>query len=213
MGTVFFLTDLPSVPVMDIMLAISSTSRRADVNFRAIKEVLVKLIESYGVQRVRYSTLAFGKEPLIQVRFTQSLSEEALKRNILLIPRLSGSSLEAALLKAKDVFDESSRPDTKKVLVIITDKKSESEIDDVKAAAVKVEQADIVVIPVAFGNLADPDEAVVTTPNKENVVETKDTSDPNDIAEEISSKVLVGELIERGEEKNENKGKISVLSL
>ena len=179
---------------MDLVFAISAISPNAVVNFAKIKEVVQELIDLYGVQRVYYSVILFGRDPTVRIKFTQQLTEDGLKNTVQLLPRPSdGSSLHAALAKAREVFKEGGRPNSKKVVVLIMDQRSESNTNDVKEAANKLEDDGIKVIPVVFGDRGDPDEATVTTPNKENVVKANDTSDPKDIAEEISSKVADSE--------------------
>ena len=178
---------------MDLAFVISATSPSASVNFAKIKEVVQEVIGLYGVQRVYYSVILFGRDPTIRIKFNQQFTEDALKNTIGLLPRpIGGASLHDALEKAKEVFDEGGRPDSKKVVVLVMDQKSESNLNDVKKAAEKLEEDGIKVIPVAFGNLADPDETTATTTNKENVVKANETSDPKEVAKEVSNKVAEG---------------------
>ena len=178
---------------MDLAFVISASSPSASVNFAKIKEIVKEVIDLYGVQRVYYSVILFGRDPTVRIKFTEQFTENALKNTIGLLPRpTDGTSLHAALEKAREVFAEGSRPDSKKVVVVVVDQKSESSIDDVRNAAGKLEEDDIKVIPVAFGSLADPSETTSTTTNKQNVVKANDTSDPKDIAKEISMKIAEG---------------------
>ena len=175
---------------MDLVFAISTISPKADVNLAKIKEVIRKLIDRYGVQRVYYSIILFGRDPSVRIKFTQQLSEDSLKNAVNRLPKpTGGSSLQAALEKAREVFDEGSRPDSKKVVVVILDQKSGSTIADVREAASKVEENGIKVIPVAFGSRADIYEAEATTPNKRNFVKINDTTPPTECAELISQRI------------------------
>ena len=179
---------------MDLVFAISTISPKADVNFAKIKEVIQELIDMYGVQRVYYSVMLFGRDPSVRIKFTQQLSEDSLKNAVNRLPRpTGGSSLQAALEKAREVFDEGSRPDSKKVLVVILDQKSGSAIADVRDAAGKLEEDGVRVIPVAFGSRADVDETEATTPNKANVVKINDTALPTECGEEISKRITESE--------------------
>lgn len=179
---------------MDLVLAISTISPNANANFAKVKDVVQELIEMYGVQRVYYSVILFGRVPSVRIRFTQQFDEDTLKNAVQILPRPSGgSSLHAALQTARDVFQQGGRPDSKKVVVVVVDEKSGSNINNVKEAANKLEEDGIKVIPVTFGDRADPDEASATTTNKQNVVKANETSDPKDIAEEISEKVTDSE--------------------
>lgn len=185
--------DLPDVPEMDLAFVVSITSPSASVNFAKIKEILQEVINIYGVQRVYYSAILFGKDPTVEIKFTQQFTEDALKNFIGLLPRTTGGpTLHAALEKARGVFVEGGRPDSKKVVVLVMDEKSQSSAEDVEKAAGKLEEDGITVIPVTFGKVADPDEMTATTANKKNVVKANETSDSKSIAEEISNKIAEG---------------------
>lgn len=80
------------------------------------------------------------------------------------------------------------RPDAKKVLVIIIDKKSGSTEDEVRQAAVLLENYKIRVIPVALGKDADVPELTNATLDKDDVVKADRKDDPEKIADEIIMK-------------------------
>ena len=179
---------------MDLVFAISTISPKADVNFAKIKDVIQELIDEYGVQRVYYSIILFGRDPSVRIKFTPRLSEEALKNAVNSLPRpTGGSSLQAALEKGREVFDEGSRPDSKKVVIVILDQKSESTIADVRDAANKLDEDGIRVIPVAFGSRADTDEGEAATPNKANFVKINVTFPTTECAELISQRITESE--------------------
>ena len=179
---------------MDLVFAISTISPQAVVNFAKIKEVIQDLIDRYGVQRVYYSIILFGRDPSVRIKLTEQLSEGSLKNAVNSLPRPSGGSLlHAALEKAREVFDEGSHLASKKVLVVILDQKSDSTTAGVRDTASKLEEDGILVIPVAFGSRADTDEAEATTPNKANFVQINDTALPTECAEEISQRITDSE--------------------
>ena len=80
------------------------------------------------------------------------------------------------------------RPDAKKVLVIIIDKKSGSTEDEVRQAAVLLENYKIRVIPVALGKDADVPELTNATLDKDDIVKADRKDDPEKIADEIMMK-------------------------
>lgn len=179
---------------MDIAFVISATSPSAILNFAKIKDIVREVIDLYGVQRVYYSVILFGRDPTVRIRFSQQYPESALKATIAALPRpTDGSSLHSALESAQGVFSEGGRPDAKKVVVVVVDEKSESSIEDVKNAAGMLEDDGIKVIAVAFGDQASHDETSAATVNKDNIVKANRTDDPKDIAEEITTKIAKGE--------------------
>lgn len=80
------------------------------------------------------------------------------------------------------------RPDAKKVLVIIIDKKSDSTEDEVRQAADLLENDKIRVIPVALGKEAGLPELTNATVDKDDVVKADKKDDPEKIADEIIMK-------------------------
>ena len=179
---------------MDLAFVISATSPSANVNFAKIKDTVREVIELYGVQKVYYSVILFGRDPTVRIPFTQQYPESALKATIAALPRpTDGSSLHSALESARGVFSEGGRPDAKKVVVVIVDAGSESSIEAVKNAAGMLEDDGIKVIVVAFGDQAGLDEAAAATVNKDNIVKANETDDPKEIAAEITTKIAKGE--------------------
>ena len=190
----FFSLELPKVPEMDLAFVISATSSSAIVNFAKIKDTVREVIELYGVQKVHYSVILFGRDPTVRIPFTQKYSESALKATIAALPRpTDGSSLHSALGSARGVFSVGGRPDAKKVVVVVLDAESESNIEDVKNAAGMLEDDGIKVIVVAFGDQTDLDQTSAATVNKDNIVRANGTDVPKDIAEEITAKIAKGE--------------------
>jgi hypothetical protein len=98
--------------------------------------------------------------------------------------------------EASRLFDQYARPEAKKVLVIITDKRSDSTLSDIRDAAKILVSKSITVIPVAFGRDADPNQLVTTTPNKGDLIKKEKTVPPKTLAKEIMDKILEGNFIQ-----------------
>lgn len=168
---------------------------KADDNFEKAKEVIKAIIDAYSMNKLRYGVIVFGSSASIKVSFGDDFpSDEGLKT---VIDFLSGSKetpdLDDALKKGKELFDEAQeRPNARKVLVIIIDKKSTSKLDDLKASAKLLQNDGIKVVPVAIGDEVDRVEVVETTPDKTNVVNVTTDVDVMELKEKIMAKVLKG---------------------
>ncbi len=192
-----FFTDLylPSIPEVDLTFAISAASVKADDNFEKAKEVIKAIIDTYSMNKLRYGVIVFGSRASIRVSFGDDFpSDEGLKN---VIDFLSGSKetpdLDDALKKGKELFDEAQeRPNARKVLVVIIDKKSTSKLDDVKASAKLLQDDGITVIPVVIGDEVDPVECGEITPDKTNVVNVTTDVDVMELKEKIMAKVFKG---------------------
>lgn len=190
-----FLAVLPKLQDLDLAFAISANAALDSTeNFRKMKEIIDWVIEKYGVGKIQYGVVVFGNTPSVKVSFTQPVNDEQLKAIIQnTVQNRGGSNLERALDEVQRLFDSSPRPDAKRVLVLVTDKKSDSSLGDVKASAESLWISRIKVIPVAFGQEAAPDEVKVTTPDEDNLIDVKNTNNPDQVAKDIIDKVLEGQ--------------------
>lgn len=110
------------------------------------------------------------------------------------ISRPSGEpNLEQALSEAKKLFDQASpRPNAKKVLVVIMDKKSSNKYQEIDVALKPLKEDDVKVVPVAVGTDASLDELKNITSAEEYVVTVEKSTDPVKLAEKVMIKVTKG---------------------
>lgn len=113
------------------------------------------------------------------------------------ISRPSGDpDLQKALTAAKRLFDQASpRPNAKKVLVVIMDKKSINEEEDIQEALKPLREDEIKVVPVGIGPGADVNELKNITSAEGYLVKAEKTTDPGKLAERIMVKVISGKRI------------------
>ena len=189
------ITDLPKIPYVDLGFAISATATSAGENYLKMKEIMKEIVDKYGLGRVRYTVITFGRNSDVKIRFNDNFpSEEKLKTFLEAVPRSSGGAdLAQALERAKEVFSEDSRPEVKKILVVIIDKKSDSKVEDVRKAATHLDDNDVTVIGVALHDEADLKELGNITTNNRNLIVANSTASPTQLAEEIMSNALKGE--------------------
>jgi Mg-chelatase subunit ChlD len=113
---------------MELVFAISATATDSSRNFKKMQDIMRRVVRQYGMDRIHYSVITFGSAPTTNLKFNNNIkNDNDLERfidNIRINGR--GADLEKALAKAKELFDEAEtlRSGTKKVLVIITDKRS-----------------------------------------------------------------------------------------
>ena len=191
----FTVLYLPPIPEVDLAIAISAASVKADDNFEKAKEVIKSIIDTYAMNKLRYGVIVFGSSASIKVSFGDDFPTDENLKNVITI--LSGSrerpALDDALKKGKELFDEApERPNARKVLVVITDKKSTSKLDDLKETAKMLQDDGIKVIPVAIGDEVDHVELEETTSDETNVVNVTTDVDVIVLKEKIMAKVSKG---------------------
>lgn len=190
----FSFIDPPAIPEMDVVFALSANALKDQENFRQMKDIIKTMIDRYGTSRIQYAVITFGNIPTTRISFNDvaSLDDKALKALIDSVQKSSGALLEKALEQAKLLFETQGRPDAKRILVVITDKKSSSSLNDFERQAKSLEDGDIKVIPIALGKESDVPELAKTTPNKENLIDVDEGDDPEITCEVILRKALKG---------------------
>lgn len=124
----FFSIEFKPMPEIDLIFALSATAANAPQNFQKMKEIIKRVIREYGKRRVHYSIVTYGNPPQIKLRFVNSITkDQTLERFVdTLTINGRGRDLSEALRTAQGLFDEAEtiRSGAKKVLVVISDKRS-----------------------------------------------------------------------------------------
>ena len=176
------------------MFAIGTVASNADDVFQKTKETIISIIDKYGANNLHYAVIFFGNDAETIVDFENYTTSEQVKRLLADSRRMSGGpALEEALKMSMEVFKSpGAREDARKVLVVITDKKSASLSDRVRSEANMLEDMDVQVIPVGIGSEIDRLEMEEITPNISDVITTSTLDKPRQLGEEIIVKVLKG---------------------
>ena len=163
-----------------------------------MKNTVAEIIRKYGTVKLHYLAIVFGTQANTEISYrNQNLNDKTLISFIERIRQPSGSPrLHVALQEAKKAFNEvPRRPGAKRVLVVLIDNESVGDDDDMKKlqAAKELYEGDVIIIPVAIGARADPDEMEVITTRKDYLIEESKDVDPKELAKQIMEKTLSGE--------------------
>lgn len=184
----------PVVPQIDLVIAISSVSSSADEVFQKTQDAVASITEKYGTNDIHYAVILFGSDAQAVVDFDSYATSEQLNEMFSNLRRLKGGPvLDEALKLAGQVFTSpGARSDAHKVLVVITDKKTSSKLDDVILEANKLEDMGVTVIPLGIGAETDRNELGELTPDVTDVITISKVLDPDDLGRKIMEKVLKG---------------------
>lgn len=177
---------------INLGFAISANSLDSGRTFKQMQDIIKSTMESYPPGTIYYSVLSFGDPPVVHINFEDKMSEEDRRRAIDSIPKPSGkASLDKALDKARSLFKAAAkkRPDAKNTLVVFVDKKSDSNLDDVKASAWLLEDDGVKVIVAGIGDDVDKPEVDIVSPTS---ILSNTTDGPDYVAKEIVKRVDKG---------------------
>ena len=186
-----------NVPKMDVAFAISATAFQSDANFKKMQDTIKEFIDRFGVQgRVLYALVTFGDPPTTHLQFNENATSlSTLKDLIEGVPKPSKeAALDKALSTAKTLFSPAAggREEAKKILVVMTDRESDSSSEDSTKASKQLEDEGIRVIAVPLGDEENVNEVKTIVPIKEDVIKPNTTDKPRDIADEIIDNMLNG---------------------
>lgn len=184
----------PVVPKIDLVIAISSVSSSADEVFQKTHDAVTSIIDKYGTNDIHYAVILFGSDAQAAIDFDSYATSEELNEMFSNVLRLKGGPvLDEALKLAGQVFTSpGARRDAHKVLVVITDKKTSSKLDDVIPEANKLEDMEVTVILVGIGAETDRKELEELIPDVTDVITISKVLDPDDLGRKIMEKVLKG---------------------
>ena len=182
---------------MDVAFAISATAIQSDANFEKMKDTVKEFIDRFGIHgRVHYALVTFGDPPEKHLEFSDKLaSSSTLKDLIEEIPKPSKeAALDKALSTAKMLFSPAAggRVDAEKILVVITDRESDSSSEDAMKASKQLKDEGIRVIAVPLGDEDNVDEVEMIVYIKEDVIKPNTTDKPRHISNKIVRNILDG---------------------
>lgn len=187
------------IPEIDIMFAISASVGEPNVT-KLMKDIIKSIIYRYGDDRVRTSIVVFGPKPTTIFHFGYDFPNE--KEILDRIERLTTSetgtpNLQEALDGVRKLFEEVPlRPNSRKVLVTITDRKSDSTKEVLRKSTRELQNIGITQIPIVIGNDVPNEQIESITIFKDNVIKTPANTPPWEIGEEIISKIIGCKYIE-----------------
>lgn len=113
----FFSIDLPPVPMVNLIFALSALSTNANEKFQKMKDIIKTMVDEYGKERIHYSLIVFGEVPSVALRFSDVFDTDSRFKGFLDSQgrATDGAALDKTLQKAAELFQEYERDDTRKV--------------------------------------------------------------------------------------------------
>ena len=76
MSNCSFIAETAALDEIDLAFAISSTAADAEATFQRIKDTVKEIMQTYNTDKLRYSLLAFGSQPISPIHFDLSLPDD-----------------------------------------------------------------------------------------------------------------------------------------
>ena len=154
-------------------------------------DTVKSLLQRYDSSNIRFGLLEYSEDVNIVVDLKNETDAAGMKAELAVIaPSVGLSALDRALEAAKNMFFEAGdRKDADRVLVVMTDKNSLVDEEEIIGATKPLEKMAVKIIPVVIGDKVDPTNFKFVAP-KGNIIETNKDEDPTDLGEEIMERVI-----------------------
>ena len=146
------------IPLIDIGFALSATSSAFQDIFSKMKNIIRTIIERYGVERVKFSLIVYGQNvTTVLGDFERRLTQGDLINYVNSLQQIPGNkNLDSALLEAERIFRQRTRPNSKKVFVVLTDSVSTlSNANSLLINTAELRKSDVFILSVGFGSQTD----------------------------------------------------------
>ena len=171
------------------MFAITASSQNWLDNFKQMTDTINSILGTYSMDVIRVGVIVFGRDTET-IPIQQNLNNNLQTAVGGLVPKLEVPDLDGALKEARRAFKDGGRPDARKVIVVISDRASDSSYEDIKAEADRLKEDDILLVSVVIGKEANANELSPFTPH--NVTEATAEEDPKELGMKIMVLVLKG---------------------
>ncbi|KAL9959837.1 hypothetical protein ACROYT_G033195 [Oculina patagonica] len=191
--TIMFKALQANIPEIDLTFALSATSVSSETTFNLMKSTVNRIVQQYGIERIRYSVIVFGPVSTTRFDFSRTFPDkDALIRTVSRLPKITGNAdLAKALESAKRVFKlQQVRPHAKKVLVVIMDNKSTNSITELNKIVPVLVDKGVFVIGVGVGGSVESKELQIITEENRNIIQVGISKNPDELAKEIMAIIL-----------------------
>ena len=161
-----------------------------------MKETLQAIGDTYGTRKVRTSLVNFGNPPVVVFDFNTTIPDkDFLAKELAKVTKLnSNPDLPAAIEKTEEIFNYSPvRPDSKKVLTVVTHRKFNLDETTIRNAVKPLDDKGIRIVTVGLNS--DPDQSELTnlTLTERAVIRPANSDGGKQVADKILKVILGGE--------------------
>ena len=173
-----------------MVFVLGARNPHASRDFEAMKKITREMLRQPRVGSTRYGFVTYGDKA--QTRQTLDIPKEVLMQLLDLIPwQREGTRMDRGVEKATEVFNQPSRPNAEKIVVVFTNDKTTSSnqlLDDVRK---KAEAAGVKVVVIGLGSRVDPAQIRRLVKDNDDIilVDVTDEDEVNRKVKETANKV------------------------
>ena len=167
--THFFFFAAIKDSMVDLIFVLGARNPHASRDFDTMKKMTQEILKQPRPSNTRYGFVTYGDEA--QTRQSLDVPKEILPRLLDIIPWLNeGTRVDKGVEKGIEVFNEPSRPNAEKILIVFTNDKTTSSNQALDEARTKAEEAGVKIIVIGLGSRVDPAQMRRLVPDNDDVI-------------------------------------------
>lgn len=179
--------------VLDVVFAFGSFGATAEEMFEKEKELINSFVDSIQKRDTHFGVIEIGPRAKICARIGQYRDHVRLKRHVNLIRRSGdGTGLDHALDLACFMFENQSRPSSRRVLIVFTNGKSGSQANELRRHSHQLHENNVDIILVAIGDDVDDDELQYVSGGDHPIINIAPEQNPRAVVYSVVSELEEG---------------------
>lgn len=155
--------------MVDIIFVLGARNPHASRDFDTMKKMTQEILKQPRPSNTRYGFVTYDDEA--QTRHALNVPKEILPLLLDIIPWLKeGTRVDKGVEKGIEVFNEPSRPNAKKILIVFTNDRTTSSNQALDGARSKAEEAGVKIIVIGLGSRVDPAQIRRLVPDNDDVI-------------------------------------------
>lgn len=155
--------------MVDIIFVLGARNPHASRDFDTMKKMTQEILKQPRPSNTRYGFVTYDDEA--QTRHALNVPKEILPLLLDIIPWLKeGTRVDKGVEKGIEVFNEPSRPNAKKILIVFTNDRTTSSNQALDEARSKAEEAGVKIIVIGLGSRVDPAQIRRLVPDNDDVI-------------------------------------------
>ncbi|KXJ15894.1 uncharacterized protein LOC110236767 [Exaiptasia diaphana] len=187
------ITRIIGFPELYIVFAVTTDAAITDKTYKIMTDTVKNMGKKYGIRKNRFSIITFGNPPKTLLDFETTLSnQDALVKEVNKVPKTTNTINFASTMKeVEKVFDKTKvKPKSKKVLVVLAEKKFGIDTKGFYDAMKPLEEKGITTIAAGVGNNVNEEELEEIAKTERKVVTPKADDSGWQVSDEIVKKII-----------------------
>lgn len=183
------------MPEIFLTFAITTEAAMDNKTYKLMTDTVKLIGDKYGIRKIHYSVVTFGNPPKTLFDFENTLPDkETLVKEVDKLPKSDAPlNFDATMKEVEKVFDKTPiKPESKKVLVVMTHKTIGANETVIKNALKPLDEKEIIPLVVGIGSAPSSEEMEEIARTDRKVIRPANDDGGRQVVDEIIKRIIGG---------------------